>query len=72
MWAAKGKYANALPKEPMSAVMPGFDPMTMFHDDLKVSLGRACALRTAGLIIALSVPTRIPHCSSTTSLAVRG
>ncbi|RDX41283.1 Nrap protein [Lentinus brumalis] len=35
VWAAKGKYANALPKEPVSAVMPGFDPMTMFHDDLK-------------------------------------
>ncbi|KAI0718445.1 Nrap protein [Cerioporus squamosus] len=35
VWAAKGKYANALPKDTVSAVMPGFDPMTMFHDDLK-------------------------------------
>ncbi|RPD65156.1 Nrap protein [Lentinus tigrinus ALCF2SS1-7] len=35
VWTVKGKYANASSKDPVSAVMPGFDPLTMFYDDLK-------------------------------------
>ncbi|KAI0759414.1 Nrap protein [Trametes elegans] len=36
LWAAKGKYANAILKEPSAgaATMPGFDPFGMLFDDL--------------------------------------
>ena len=38
VWASKGKYANAVPKDGASgAVMPGFDPVALFYKDLRVS-----------------------------------
>ncbi|KAI0635441.1 Nrap protein [Trametes polyzona] len=34
LWAPKGKYVNAIVRDPAVSVMPGFDPAVMFYDDL--------------------------------------
>ncbi|KAI0748842.1 Nrap protein [Fomes fomentarius] len=49
VWAgAKGKYANALPKNgPLSitsTAMPGFDPVATYFDDLKHTYGQSALL----------------------------
>lgn len=36
-WAPKGKYANARVQDAAASVMPAFDPVAMFYDDLSVS-----------------------------------